>query len=150
MASSSVITIQTGLSNGYMHNLPIKLANNTTSAKLEETWTQGQGRETDQAFLRGRLLRGARVSLPEGYRGFVIRSNNSHISSDECQRQWTASSEFSSFTLWAHDVAPGPSDPFRRALEWCALSNLVHTVVSLEETEQELRSIMSTTASIIQ
>ncbi|GIL52219.1 hypothetical protein Vafri_8143 [Volvox africanus] len=150
MEGSSIVTIQTGLSNGYLHNLPIKLANNTISAKLEETWTQGQAGETDQAFLRGRLLRGARVSLPEGYRGFVIRSNSSHTSSDECQRQWTASSEFSSFTLWSHDVAPGPSDPFRRALEWCALSNLVQTSISLEETEQELRSILSTTAPIPQ
>ncbi|GIL79475.1 hypothetical protein Vretimale_18358 [Volvox reticuliferus] len=150
MAGSSIITVQTGLRCEHLHNLPIKLVNNTTSAKLEEKWTQSHAEGSDQAYLRGRLLRGTRVSLPEGYRGLVISSNGSYASSDECQRQWTTFSEFSSFTLWAHDVAPELSDPLRRALEWCALSNLVHTAITLEETEKELQSIISMTASIPQ
>ncbi|GLC47616.1 hypothetical protein PLESTB_000007400 [Pleodorina starrii] len=140
MAPASVVTVPAGVREDQLHNLPIKLTHNATAAQLTEKWNP----DAQQAYLRGRLLRGMKVQLPEGYTGLVVRSSGSQT--DECQRQWTAASEFSSFMVWAHDVAPGPSDPIRRTLEWCTLSNPVHVTVSLEEVEAELREAQAAAA----
>ncbi|EFJ45852.1 hypothetical protein VOLCADRAFT_121115 [Volvox carteri f. nagariensis] len=147
MAATSVVAIPATIRDESLHNLPVKITSNATAAQLKDQWIQDGDADTQQAFLRGRLLRGATVPLPEGYRGLLVRSSGSQISSDECQRHWAASSAFSSLTLWSHDVTPGPSDPMRRALEWCALSNRVHAQISPEEVEEELRAIQSAPVS---
>ncbi|KAG2426489.1 hypothetical protein HXX76_011718 [Chlamydomonas incerta] len=93
-----------------------------------------------EAFLRGRVLRGSTLELPPGYRGLLLRpSPGAQDSSDACERGWVAAATFDRFTAWNHDTAPAPSDPLRRALEWCALAKQVHAAVTPDEVEEELK-----------
>ncbi|KAG2482664.1 hypothetical protein HYH03_018435 [Edaphochlamys debaryana] len=66
---------------------------------------------------------------------------NPQAASDAVARQWSAAGTFRSFVSWGHDSAPSASDPLRRALDWCALAQQVHSPVALDDVEAELRAM---------
>lgn len=89
------------------------------------------GKTVLHAALRGRELYGARLGVPDGYYGCVLRQSQP-ASTDIT---WTAESQFEELTYWLHDVVPTASDLLPRALEWAELAKEAHAPISAADVE---------------
>ncbi|KAK3252524.1 hypothetical protein CYMTET_38180 [Cymbomonas tetramitiformis] len=89
------------------------------------------GKTVLHAALRGRELNGARLGVPDGYNGYVMRSSQPASS----ETTWTAESQFEELTYWLHDVVPTASDLLPRALEWAELAKEAHAPISAADVE---------------
>ncbi|KAL5775468.1 hypothetical protein ACOSP7_013025 [Xanthoceras sorbifolium] len=85
------------------------------------------GLRVEEAYFRGRKLRGTTVTLPDGYSGFVLGkkslgkrkvSEMSEVSSN-C---WEVNAKFDKLTYWNHDTLPSKDDAFLRAFHWFAVA----------------------------
>lgn len=101
------------------------------------------------AYLRGRKLNGKAVTLPEGYRGVVLRreDENRRCEQDEVDMQISGNqqeeegkeeqgpptgemrvmAEFDEMVVWAHgDLPDGATDPYLRSVEeWSQFASKV-------------------------
>lgn len=75
--------------------------------------------------LRGYPLAGAKIQVPEGYTGVVVRETRPGLSMEEENRIMKAVCQFNSFTYWNWDRHPSRSDPYQQAMNWTAIADVV-------------------------
>ncbi|KXS10098.1 hypothetical protein M427DRAFT_140048 [Gonapodya prolifera JEL478] len=101
---------------------------------------------TLETVFRGRLLKGRKVKVPVGYKGFVLydsparptqpspsrrraRDDSQMDETDDTApaKQHLALRTFDGIVVWGHDEAPGMlTDPYARVGDWCELARKLH------------------------
>lgn len=110
--------------------------------------SQGTGLE---ATLRGRLLRGKRISLPTGVEGFVLRQDNLKISGgadQQAQNYGSAAGTFDELTYWNHDVYPSQRDYVPQAMRWFEVARKIHAPLPLDGGEEDDKQVGGTSANV--
>ncbi|KYR00289.1 hypothetical protein DLAC_03455 [Tieghemostelium lacteum] len=82
---------------------------------------------------RGHELKGKTLDVPQDYKGYIFRQ------SDKKQHEWETLSQFKDFTYWNHDIAPQTSDKQQKALESLSILSVIHTLISKEDIENEIK-----------
>ncbi|KAF5841085.1 ribonuclease H2 non-catalytic subunit-domain-containing protein [Dunaliella salina] len=150
-----------------------KLFNPTIQVLKPSGDLQGEASSSTQPLLeasfRGRQLRGQRLVLPPGYKGFVTTAGAPSSSVQGCTggeesqedededlgevegsaqgqrrrpcKHWIVRHTFDSVTYWNHDTPPGRSDLPRRVFDWMAVAKQVHQPVSREQVEEQMRTM---------
>lgn len=123
--SAPVKTIST------LHSLPCRISadneTGTIAAKVttyfdSNTIVSGDGTAMT-ASLRGRPLRGARLNLPESYRGVVMRET------EGLAGERTIKSEFSSICYWNLDATPTEGDKYPQCVQWIQVADTIHQLI---------------------
>ncbi|KAG0499495.1 hypothetical protein HPP92_003756 [Vanilla planifolia] len=91
------------------------------------------GLAVEEAFFRGRKLQGVTVSIPEGYRGYVLAKKKLTGGSDMEANSWVSNAEFQNITYWNHDGLPSKQDPLTRCFQWFAVADALHEPITKEE-----------------
>mmetsp|Transcript_8048 Transcript_8048/g.21437 ORF Transcript_8048/g.21437 Transcript_8048/m.21437 type:complete len:195 (-) Transcript_8048:315-899(-) len=136
---------------------------------------QGEGSSVTQPLLeasfRGRQLRGQRLVLPPGYKGFVTTAGAPSSSIQGCTvaggedsqdeegddmgegegsaqgqrrrpcKHWIVRHTFDSVTYWNHDTPPSRSDLPCRVFDWMAVAKQVHQPVTREQVEEQMHKM---------
>ncbi|KAF9587449.1 hypothetical protein IFM89_002630 [Coptis chinensis] len=124
-----------------VHQLPCCIKHNgpcTVSHyfKPSKTGVDVEGLSVEEACFRGRKLQGAKITIPEGYSGFVLGKKKSQgkrkasETSEENLSHWEMRARFQSINYWNHDSLPSHSDAFLRSLHWLPVANALHKPVS--------------------
>ncbi|XP_071477725.1 ribonuclease H2 subunit C-like [Diadema antillarum] len=98
-----------------------------TSA-IRDDENQGQGKTVLQTSLRGRLLKGQEVLVPDGYRGVVLKEPSKPFVEEE-DRSLRAAQSFDRFTYWNLETAPSVNDPLQQAMAWTRIAEALHSPV---------------------
>ncbi len=98
------------------------------------TGTKSDGTKVLKASFRGRFMKGAEVTLPEGFSGAVLEKKEGS-NGTEATTSYNSTGTFSTFTYWNHDTAPVATDGVRRAMEWAALASHIHKPVDFKDVE---------------
>ena len=92
-----------------------------------------------EATLRGRLLRGQTVKLPDDISGFVLQQTDLKIggASGEARNYAIVHGVFDEITYWNHDLAPSGRDYLPQAMRWFDVARAVHAPLPILEQEDE-------------
>ncbi|KAJ3588162.1 hypothetical protein NHX12_011756 [Muraenolepis orangiensis] len=77
---------------------------------------------------RGRGLRGAELSCPQGYTGLVLKDVNPNASDQE-DRTVKVSSTFDKLTYWNLETPPNSDDTLVMSMDWPELAEAIHGAV---------------------
>jgi ribonuclease H2 subunit C len=124
-----------------VHLLPCGIKQNGAAAvsdyfKPKDTGVEVEGIRVEEAFFRGRKLQGATISLPDGYRGYVLekRSGGKDMKKLEGEvSNFKSRAEFQNITYWNHDTTPSAEDPLPRCFHLLTVANAMHKPVTAEE-----------------
>lgn len=99
---------------------------------------EGQAAPILEATLRGRLLRGRQVNLPEGIRGIILQQTTPPRSRElEHQNYAKEKSTFNSMVYWNHDAAPAAGDYLPEALKIFNVAKAVHDPIPVPENPEK-------------
>ncbi|KAJ6339380.1 hypothetical protein OIU77_007361 [Salix suchowensis] len=126
---------------GKVHLLPCCIKYDGPSAvshyfKPKPTGVEMEGMKVEEACFRGRKLQGARLPIPNGYSGFVIRKQSpgkrkaSEMSEDNT---WEVAAKFENITYWNQDSLPSKDDAFVRSLHLLSVAEALHKPVTAED-----------------
>ncbi|PIA37792.1 hypothetical protein AQUCO_03000372v1 [Aquilegia coerulea] len=107
--------------------------------KPKQTGVDVEGLSVEEACFRGRKLQGTKITLPQGYSGFVLGKKKiagkrkSEGVSEENSNHWEMRASFQSIDYWNHDDVPSQSDAFYRCLHWLPAANALHKPVSASD-----------------
>ncbi|XP_052144984.1 uncharacterized protein LOC127764187 [Oryza glaberrima] len=145
-AAAAAVTAAVDLSTaaadlGRVHLLPCGIKQNGAAAvsdyfKPKDTGVEVEGIRVEEAFFRGRKLQGATISLPDGYRGYVLekRSGGKDMKKLEGEvSNFKSRAEFQNITYWNHDTTPSAEDPLPRCFHLLTVANAMHKPVTAEE-----------------
>ncbi|GJN19087.1 hypothetical protein PR202_gb06325 [Eleusine coracana subsp. coracana] len=128
---------------GGVHLLPCGIRQNGAAPvsdyfKPRSTGVEVDGVKVEEAFFRGRKLQGATLSLPDGYRGYVLEKKSGGKDKQDSDAEvgdFVSHAEFQNITYWNHDTTPSAEDPLPRCFHWLTVANAVsmHKPVSAEE-----------------
>ncbi|KAK3229498.1 hypothetical protein Dsin_001379 [Dipteronia sinensis] len=128
---------------GQVHHLPCCIKYDGPCSVSDYFRPKPNGMEVDglrveEAYFRGRKLRGATVPLPDGYSGFVLGKESRgkrKVSemSEESSNCWEVNAKFDKLSYWNHDTLPSKDDAFLRAFHWFAVAEALHKPVTAED-----------------
>ncbi|KAK3156099.1 hypothetical protein QOZ80_2AG0102810 [Eleusine coracana subsp. coracana] len=126
---------------GGVHFLPCGIRQNGAAPvsdyfKPRSTGVEVDGVKVEEAFFRGRKLQGATLSLPDGYRGYVLEKKSGGKDKQDSDAEvgnFVSRAEFQNITYWNHDTTPSAEDPLPRCFHWLTVANAMHKPVSAEE-----------------
>ncbi|KAL5731460.1 hypothetical protein ACHQM5_004185 [Ranunculus cassubicifolius] len=123
-----------------IHQLPCCIKYNGPCAvsqyfKPKNTGVEVDGLSVEEASFRGRKLQGTKISLPDGYSGFVLGKKSlgkrkAANMSEENINEWEMRAKFQNINYWNHDNLPSHSDSFFRCLQWLPVANALHKPAS--------------------
>ncbi|CAD6251750.1 unnamed protein product [Miscanthus lutarioriparius] len=100
--------------------------------KPRATGVEVEGVKVEEAFFRGRKLQGATLTLPDGYRGYVLEKRPGQNSDVEVSN-FVSRAEFQNITYWNHDTTPSAEDSLPRCFHWLTVANAMHKPVTAED-----------------
>ena len=114
-----------------LHSIPCRISaeneTGTTIANVKVYFDSNTSVFSDgtslTSSLRGRPLLGAKLQLPDSYKGVVMRAKGV-LSADKI-----ITSELSSLYYWNLDATPTKDDKYPRAIQWIKLANAMHQLV---------------------
>ncbi|XP_075214138.1 ribonuclease H2 subunit C [Lycorma delicatula] len=114
-----------------IHYFPCKI-NFEGSANVSRYFTNLITKNGDEnngltASFRGYPLNGCIVSLPEGYKGLILKETVKPVSGTE--RTFHVTHTFQSLTYWNWDKIPSKDDAFLSALDWTDIAEAIHSPV---------------------
>ncbi|CAL8264245.1 unnamed protein product [Lota lota] len=112
-----------------VHLMPCEIEHNG-SAQVSQYFTstiKDRKQEKTVSF-RGRGLRGAELSCPQGYTGLVLKEVNPN-GSDQEDRTVKVSSTFDKLTYWNLETPPNSDDMVVMAMDWPELAEAIHGAV---------------------
>ncbi|KAF6165718.1 hypothetical protein GIB67_012615 [Kingdonia uniflora] len=126
-----------------VHQLPCCIKQTGPSSvshyfKPKETGVNVDGLSVKEACFRGRKLQGATISLPEGYKGFVLekkinKGKRKATGNSEENNCWQTRAKFQNLTYWNHDTLPSNGDAFLRCFHWFSVADVLHKPVSADD-----------------
>ncbi|BDA40791.1 probable ribonuclease H2 subunit C at N-terminal half [Coccomyxa sp. Obi] len=104
------------------------------------TGTSVDGKAVQEAYFRGRQLKGTQLQLPQGYRGQILRRTAEEHADGDSTPQWSPDMAFREFVYWKHGLDPICTDSAQRRMAFLKMSEQLHAPVSSEEIQQELEN----------
>ncbi|KAK9916495.1 hypothetical protein WJX75_003327 [Coccomyxa subellipsoidea] len=80
------------------------------------------GKAIQEAFFRGRQLKGTRLQLPSGFHGRILRRAAEQQADLNTHGQWAPDVAFSEFFYWKHGLDPIRTDSAQRRLDFLKIS----------------------------
>ncbi|KAK2658723.1 hypothetical protein Ddye_005256 [Dipteronia dyeriana] len=125
---------------GQVHHLPCCIKYDGPCSVSDYFSPKPNGMEVDglrveEAYFRGRKLRGTTVPLPHGYSGFILGKESRGKRkvpemSKESSNCWEVNAKFDKLSYWNHDTLPSKDDTFLRAFHWFAVAEALHKPVT--------------------
>ncbi|EIE26593.1 hypothetical protein COCSUDRAFT_32223 [Coccomyxa subellipsoidea C-169] len=98
------------------------------------------GKAIQEAYFRGRQLKGTRLELPSGFSGQILRRTAEQQADPSTHAQWSSDMAFKDFVYWKHGLDPIRTDGAQRRLDFLTISGQLHAPVTAEDIQQELEN----------
>ena len=141
----------TGMAPTTLHHMPcaIKCDGYAGVSTYFQSTVEQKGEDKLEARLRGRLLEGRNVNLPQDVQGFVFREKAPASAGgatlgagalgaeadagaeEDSDRAWCVDGKFSKLTYWTHDKVMSQHDHIPQTLEWMRHANALHAPLPL-------------------